>query len=159
MTSDVYLNDEIILTYSNDVGAPGIDSEFGHGILNIGKIQDRNQGGIRDIAVSGFFLDQEIANDGDFQLNLSVQNRGTEWLSRVYVAVYIDNSEEIYEFINIKVGETISQSIDVGLNWLENMGEIKIYSMASIDGWRDSNPENNYRSTILRSNSFGDNEL
>ena len=150
---------EIILTYSNDAGAPGIDPEFGHGILNIGRIQDRNKGGIRDIAVSGFFLDQEITNDGDLlQLNLSVQNRGTEWLSRVYVAVYTDSSEEIYEFLNIKVGETASQSIDVGLDRLETKDEIKIYSMASIDGWRDSNPENNYRSFVLRSSAHEDNK-
>ena len=141
---------EIVLSNTNDVGAPGVDPEFGHGILNMKRIRERNQAGIRDIAVSSFFLDQETISESNLRLIVSVQNRGTEWLPRVYIALYMDSSEEIYEFTSIEVGETVSRAIIIDIDKLGTKGEIRIHAMTSIDGWQDAYPENNYRSSILK---------
>jgi hypothetical protein len=65
---------EIVMDHADEAGLAGPDSEYGVGILNVGRIMSRNQPGIVDAAIT----DQRVA--GGNAIEITVQNRGTEVL-------------------------------------------------------------------------------
>lgn len=67
---------EIVMTYCDEAGIPGPDSQYGSGILNVGRIMNRNRPGMVDAAITH----QQIvrsANGRTYEIQVGVQNRGT----------------------------------------------------------------------------------
>ncbi|MFT5128516.1 MAG: hypothetical protein ACI8W8_002127 [Rhodothermales bacterium] len=94
----------LVLEYVNDTGAPGPDPDFGQGILNIARIEERNVPGLYDMAVAGFHL-------ADGSLHVSAQNRGTEPVSGVSMAVSIDGDRHDFQLGELGIGETASRKL------------------------------------------------
>ncbi len=91
---------DLLLDYVNDTGAPGQDARTGAGVLNLGRVLERNEMGILDVAVADVFLDVDNAIDGRVPVILSVQNRGTSFV----------NSIEL----QFTLGERLPQEIQLG---------------------------------------------
>lgn len=69
---------EIITAHANEAGLPGPDSEYGFGILDIGRVMNRHQPGRMDAAIT----DQRLSRDssGRTEILVTIQNRGTSTL-------------------------------------------------------------------------------
>jgi thermitase len=65
----------LLQTYANDAGAPGADADFGYGIVNVSRVNNRNTPNISDAAVASHYFN---ANDPNgVSMNYVVQNQGT----------------------------------------------------------------------------------
>jgi subtilisin family serine protease len=140
---------EVILNHTIDAGAPGWDPEIGAGILNIARIQDKDQRGLFDIALASHYLEQSDVSDKDIFYIVSAQNRGTEPLSAVALTTEIDGHRKSFEFNQIGVGETVSEQLLLDQEMLRNAGSIEVNSSVRISGLEDSNPKNNEKSSII----------
>jgi hypothetical protein len=141
-------NLDLMLNYSNDAGAPGQDPEYGTGILDIGRIQNRNVPGILDIAVTGNYLPVQ-ADNRQMTLIVGVQNQGTEDLSPVTLTVAINDDVRTIGFNHVEVGEILSADFPIDLNKVDPTGTIIIHSSVSIDGVEDHNIANNTKTSML----------
>jgi len=71
----------LVRDYSNDAGAPGVDPLYGAGVLNMERLLRRDERGIVDLAVGDFHFAVENTSGGSIPLQVSFQNRGTEFVS------------------------------------------------------------------------------
>lgn len=74
---------QLVMDYSNDGGAPGADSVYGSGILNIGRLAQRNVPGVYNLAIADYYVDAARATGSMVPVVISAQNRGTEPLFNV----------------------------------------------------------------------------
>lgn len=78
---------QLLTTYLNDGGAAGADAQLGAGMPDIGRVQTGNTPGVYDAAVaSSRILPPDAANPYG-QVEILVQNRGTETLINTGVRV------------------------------------------------------------------------
>lgn len=71
---------DIVMSHTDEAGIPGPDSQYGFGILNIGRIMNRNQPGLVDIAIT-----HQTYSPVTSQLSVTLQNRGTQQMVNVLV--------------------------------------------------------------------------
>jgi subtilisin family serine protease len=140
---------ELMITYADDVGPPGKDSEYGSGILNIGRIMQRTAKGVYDLAIADHYL---ASADGEAMIPLvvSVQNRGTEPLPEVTLRVEVGNKMQELNLGWIDVCETVGYTFKLDRTEIEKAGFIEIRSEASAAGIRDINPLNDSKITRVR---------
>lgn len=69
---------DLLVTHSNEAGAPGLDAAYGQGILNVGRVVDADTQGIYDLAVASHYYAGDIQDNGREILQVVVENRGTE---------------------------------------------------------------------------------
>lgn len=76
---------DLVMKYSDEAGIPGPDSEYGVGILNLGRILNRAVPGIVDAAIT----DQRLVRRGKGrEIQITVQNRGTAMLVNTVLEVH-----------------------------------------------------------------------
>ena len=77
----------LVLSKLDDVGAPGPDAASGGGMVDMGRVMNANTPGIYDAAVASNYVIAPSAEVPYPQLQVVVQNRGTETLVNVGVQV------------------------------------------------------------------------
>ncbi len=139
---------DLIYKYSNESEKPGFDEFTGNGILNIGRIENRNVPNLHDGAIVGYYFDPEEMKGGTTPFLVSVQNQGTAWLNNVSLEVEYRGVVKNYIFNNLNPGETRSEKL-----FLDGSGEsgkgVRISSRLRIGGHKDINPENNSRVSTI----------
>ena len=141
---------EVLLAYTNDVGKPGHDDKTGYGVLDIGRMMERNRGGIYDVAlVRPYISPSETENETTFGVVVFAQNRGTELLDSVELEVSIEGTNYRQTFYNVAVGEIISQEFVLDKNNIHMSGQITISSSATLDGAKDVRPNNNQINWVI----------
>lgn len=136
----------ILLAHTDDYGAPGEDEEYGNGIMNLARMQNRDIPGIYDAAVGRPY----ITSDNHTQdLVIYVQNRGTEPLPHVDVEMSLGGVPASVAFYNVGVGETASRIYPLDANSLEHYGEITVSLATSIPNTSDALPENDRVSGVV----------
>ena len=140
---------DIIYKYSNESEKPGFDQYTGNGILNIGRIENRDVPNIHDGAIVGYYFEPENLAGGTTPFLVSVQNQGTSWLNNVNLKVEYRGVVKNFLFNNLNPGETRSEQLFLDGSNGEGKG-VKISSSLTINGYQDQNLQNNTRvSTIL----------
>ena len=135
---------DILLANGNDMGAPGPDPVYGRGVLDMGRVENRDTAGIYDIALGPPHVPTDTETPA---LVLYVQNRGTEPLPAVDMPVEIDGVPSTAHFYNIGVGETVSRRYYLDPTQVSSEGVRLTYS-AEIDGPDDALPGNNARKQV-----------
>jgi thermitase len=125
---------------TDDVGAPGWDAQTGNGVLDIGRLVERDKPGVFDVA-AGEPLVQLVGDS--LKAFVSAQNRGTEVVRRLRLAVRLDGVDMGYVFSDVAVGQSVSQAVPVGAGKLRSGGFVSIECEAAIDGHADVRPSNN----------------
>ena len=147
LSSDQVL--DIIYKYSNESEKPGFDQYTGNGILNIGRIENRDVPNIHDGAIVGYYFEPENLAGGTTPFLVSVQNQGTSWLNNVNLKVEYRGVVKNFLFNNLNPGETRSEQLFLDGSNGEGKG-VKISSSLTINGYQDQNLQNNTRvSTII----------
>ena len=142
---------EAILTYSNDTTAPGKDLETGAGSLNMDRVLHRDERGIFDAAVGALYLDTQNATDTTTPLQVTVQNRGTEYLPNVSILLSQNGGypQKIY-LGPLSEHETTSYALYLDNSQLALEPGYVIDAETVLNGRQDSRPENDAKSGALR---------
>ena len=97
---------EILQQYSNEAGTAGVDADYGYGVLNLDRMLNRNQQGIYDAAVVSQYPDAAQPE----QMNVLVQNQGTEILYGIHVKT-VSNGVPSSQYIQqMTPGEVVVRS-------------------------------------------------
>jgi len=135
----------VAILYANcdDEGAPGMDEELGHGILNMKRVLDREVGGIYDVAVGLPHVRAPSPGDTSIEVVAFVENRGTEELDKVVLHVEINEEKFTRDFYALSAGETASEEFRADFAAIEDSGTFTAIVYAVIDGITDVSPLNN----------------
>ena len=147
LTAEEVVN--IIVENSNDTGLPGKDPLFGEGIISVGRVQNRDQKGIHDIALSSHYFDPADSEEETVPILISAENRGTESLDTIILDTTIGNQNETLQFTNVEVGETVTGTFYIQKEKILDSEKFQIDSSVSILDQEDSDHENNSKSSIL----------
>ena len=139
---------DLLYQYSNESEKPGFDEFTGNGILNVGRIENRNVPNLHDGAIVGYYFDPEEMKGGTTPFLVSIQNQGTAWLNNVSLEVKYRGVVKNYIFNNLNPGETRSEKLF--LDGSGNSGKgVRISSQLRLGGQSDINPDNNTRVSTI----------
>ena len=96
---------ELLRQYADDTGAAGKDDETGYGVVNLGRVLQRNQRGIVDLAVAGVKLDPAG------KLTVAVQNRGTETVNSPVLEIGVGGGSRKFYLGSLAPGQSIAESV------------------------------------------------
>jgi hypothetical protein len=133
----------LVIGLADDSGIPGRDDEFGNGILDIRRIEERGEQGVRDAAVSGL-----VFRNGKSIL-VGVQNRGTEVLEGARLAIRSGERYINFDLGMTRPGETVSRQFDVQDTDFDAQGMLTVMAEIPEEGLRDKYPGNNRRRIVL----------
>ena len=105
---------EVLEQNLNDAGAPGDDPQYGAGVLDWNRIRERETSGVLDLAVAGFFLDPGALPGTTMPVQVTVQNRGTTWISHAELESKVEGMESIVHSIgSLGPGQTTTRQVFV----------------------------------------------
>ncbi len=141
---------EIVMNYSDDAGIPGPDSEYGVGILDIGRIMNRSVGGIVDAAITNQRIVKSNSTGTSDAIQVTVQNRGTTNLINTLVEIFTPFGSRQFNATTIAPGGIQTFSMPVRLTGLPHNEPIQVSSTLTLGTLgRDITPQNNRRSETL----------
>lgn len=134
---------EIVMKYSDEAGIAGPDSEYGTGILNVGRIMTRGISGIVDAAIT----DQRITLSG---IEITIQNRGTSILVNTLLEISTPYGSRQFNSTTLAPGALQTFTMPLRLNSLPDGQSVEINSKLTLGtSGRDATPYNNQRSDTL----------
>ncbi|HLS28014.1 MAG TPA: S8 family serine peptidase [Opitutales bacterium] len=123
---------------ANDAGRPGADGIYGHGIIDIERVNWRDLPGVYDIAVADHIVDLS----GDVpQVLVTVENRGTAPTANILLEVEIGDQIQRFPIANLGAGEVGARSIPL-VGRLSDKSELEIFSRVRVPGVDDLRPDN-----------------
>ena len=140
---------QLLTTYANDGYAAGKDAKVGHGVINLDRVMNRNQRGIYDIAVGGYHFSPLTSSASNKSFEITVQNRGTEWLSGSTLNLTVDNTRKSFRLGSMKPGEVLTAEWFLTPEQILNPEGTLIKATIQASGRPDSRPENNSWSTQI----------
>lgn len=141
---------EIVMQYSDEAGIPGPDSEYGVGILNVGRVMNRNTSGMVDAAITQQRIIKSGRSGTNHEIQVTVQNRGTTVLSKMLLEVNTPYGSRRFNAATLIPGAVQTFSFPVRLSGLTARLPIPVSSSISLgDPGHDVSPRNNQRSETL----------
>jgi hypothetical protein len=125
----------------NDAGAPGSDSYYGGGLVDLGRIFRSGTGGIADAAIAANYL--TTTANGQTQLQVVVQNRGTATLVNAPVQVTTPAGTSTMYVSTLRAGDIATFTLP--LNFRD--ASARVQSQVS-GGNGDIKPSNNRRTDV-----------
>lgn len=138
---------QLLMDYSDDAGIPGPDSEYGVGILDVGRVMNRGVHGIVDAAIASQRL---VKSGGGDEIQVTVQNRGTVVLVNTLLEIQTPFGTRQFNATTIAPGAVQTFSMPVRLDTLARGEAIQINSRLNFgNSGQDVTPFNNERSDTL----------
>ncbi|MES2474205.1 MAG: S8 family serine peptidase [Verrucomicrobiota bacterium] len=128
---------EIVMKNADEAGIPGPDSEYGVGILNLGRIMNRAVPGIIDVAIT----DQRLIRRGaSREIQITLQNRGTTVLVNTTLEVSSPAGVRQFNATTLTPGEIQVYTVPV------RAGAVSVSSRLILSSpGQDATPYNNRR--------------
>ena len=86
---------ELLQRYLNDQGAPNADPLYGAGVIDWNRLRERGQTGLLDVALADIYLQPDAQPGTTMPIEVTVQNRGTNWFSDAQLEVFIGEAEPV----------------------------------------------------------------
>jgi len=131
----------LLAGYSDDAGAPGADEAYGAGVLDVGRLMNRNTPGIYDMVAMVPYTRDDASGEG-LDMDVSAQNRGTEVLAKVVMDVTWEGQSQTFTFYDVRVGDTVSQRFSFRHDALPAEGLDFRFAVSPV-GVSDATPRNN----------------
>ena len=80
---------EILKRYLNDQGAPSADPIYGAGLVDWDRLRERATPNLLDVALADIYLQPDAQPGTTMPIEVTVQNRGTNWFSDAQLEVFI----------------------------------------------------------------------
>ena len=141
---------EIVMNHSNEAGIPGPDSEYGVGVLDVGRIMSRGISGIVDAVITN----QRILRSSDpgsyDEIQVTLQNRGTVSLVNTLVEISTIFGRRQFNVTTLAPGGIKTFSVQVRLGDLPKNEPIEVSSSLTLGTiGQDVTPQNNQRRDAL----------
>ncbi len=138
----------IVMDLSDEAGLPGADSQYGSGILDLGRIMNRGIPGIIDVAITNQRILAKGEGRPNDEIQVTIQNRGTATLSHVLVETSSGLAAAKFESGTL-VPDAI-QSFTIPLRQDGRNAEIQVTSRLTLGPLeQDITPQNNHRTDTL----------
>jgi hypothetical protein len=134
----------VVMDHSNEAGLPGPDSEYGVGILDLGRIMNRGVYGIVDAAIT----DQRIVKTAGTaaQLLVTIQNRGTAVLVNTLLEIDTPFGSRRFNATTLAPGAIQTFSMPIRVGGLKRNEAIRVSSKLTLGNpGQDVSPHNNRR--------------
>lgn len=103
---------ELMQRYLNDAGAPGPDPVYGAGLVDWNRLRERAKPGILDVAVADIYLSPEAVPGTTMPIEVTVQNRGTNWFSNSTLSVLVGEAEPVdFTIGTLGPGQTTTRKV------------------------------------------------
>ena len=122
---------ELLGTYADATGLPGAAEETGRGVVNLGRVLERNQRGVVDVAVGGVTMKEEGQQGRIFA---GIQNRGTETVNSPVLEITAGNERRRFFFGSLGPGQTATESLTFDLSRARQDGGIGAGATVSVRG-------------------------
>jgi subtilisin family serine protease len=133
----------------NDGGAPGNDDELGGGMPDVGRTLQSGEFGIYDAAIASQRVLAADASNPNGQVEVVVQNRGTEMLVNTAVKVSVGGMSTTSNLSTLAPNAVATVRVPVHQDWNEATGGLRIESSAQVSGGMvDIKPSNDRRIEI-----------
>lgn len=133
----------------NEGGAAGNDEQFGGGMPDVGRALKSDQAGIHDAAVASQRVLAADALNPNGQVEVVVQNRGTEPLVNTTIKVSVGGVVSASNLTMLAPNAVATVRVPVHQSWSESGEGLRIDSNASLSGGViDSKPSNDRRIEI-----------
>jgi len=139
---------DLLYNFANESEKPGIDKFTGKGILNVGRIDNRNVPNLHDAAIVGYYFDPEHLKGGTTPFQVLVQNQGTSRLDNLSLQVEYRGVVRNFFLNNLSPGDTRSEKLFLDGSVRGGDG-VRISSKIFLNGVRDIKPENNNRVSTI----------
>lgn len=137
---------QILSDSANDGGPPGPDAFLGNGIVDVERIEWRNEPWLHDIAVADHYLDLSGETP---RVLVNVENRGTAPTGNVILEVTAGDQVHRFPVERLGAGEAAAKEIPLdGL--FDDASEVDIISRLIAAGIEDVRPVNNSKATTIR---------
>ena len=141
---------EILRSYTNEAGTPGLDSQYGLGMIDVGRAMQRDTPGIEDLAVASQIYLFPTEDNRSSGLQVSIENRGTEPLYQSTVTIGIAGDQYPVTIQSLQPNERKVITIPSGLGLLMEEGKLTVKSEVNLsNGNRDAKPANDSRNEVI----------
>ncbi|MGJ8652982.1 MAG: S8 family peptidase [Opitutaceae bacterium] len=86
---------DLLKGYLNDAGGPGEDPVYGDGVIDWDRLRERDTTGLLDLALADVHMDSATLPGTTMPIEVTVQNRGTQWSSEAKLEVAIGEGEPL----------------------------------------------------------------
>jgi len=141
----------LLQEFTNEAGAPGFDPQLGRGNLNLGRLMERDEPDIYDIAITSHHYDPESTPEGHGQVvQVTLQNRGTETLRHVRLDVNSGSAEHPFLIPQLDPGAIVTHNVPFDTIRAVADGEVAVSSIAHLPtGVTDRNLPNNALQSVV----------
>lgn len=103
---------EILQRYLNESGAPGVDPLYGQGVVDWNRMRERATPNILDVALADIHLQVDALPGTTMPVEVTVQNRGTNWFSNAQLEVFIGEGEPVeFTLGSLGPGQTTTRKV------------------------------------------------
>jgi subtilisin family serine protease len=103
---------ELLQRYLNDRGAPSTDAVYGGGIVDWDRLRERSETDLLDVALADIFLQRDALPGTTMPIEVTVQNRGTNWVSDAQLEVFIGEAEPVsFTLGSLGPGQTTTRKV------------------------------------------------
>lgn len=145
---------EALLSYADDAGGAGVDTQTGAGIMNPSRVLARNDPNLSDLGVSAPYLNPALSTETMATISLNVQNRGNQYIPRGQAEVTVDGQMLIFPLAGLEAGASVPIVVEVPADALR--GERGILFEVEVEtgaGQLDDKPSNDGYALVLQLNS------
>jgi hypothetical protein len=136
---------QVLQQDASDGGAPGRDSDYGSGILNLGWAMTRNDPTYIDTAISSHYYDAAAG-----QMEFMVQNRSGQGVAGMVLNVEADSATSTYSIPLLAPGAIYVAKMPVDQEQLKSSdGLVFRTQLVNPGGIADQVPANNRRTSSL----------
>jgi hypothetical protein len=137
---------QLLSRHLNDAGSAGQDPQYGAGMPDIGRVLNAGMPGIHDAAVASQNVLPPDAGNPYGQVEILIQNRGTERLINTAVRVNSDGRSSTHNITTLAPNATATVRVPVTRPLVENAQAFQVDASVSLSGGIvDAKPSNDRR--------------
>lgn len=143
---------QLLSGHLNEQGAPGVDAVYGAGVLDWGRLRERSIPNLMDVALADIYIPGNALPGTNAAADVTVQNRGTQWLSGAELEVLVGEGEPVkFTLGSLSPGQSTTRKIFVPIPSRESGEELNLAArVRAKNSHEDIRMENNLKAVRFR---------
>lgn len=143
---------KLLSSYLNEQGAAGADPLYGAGVLDWDRLRERSIPGLLDVALADIYLPGASLPGTTAQVEVTVQNRGTQWLSGAELEVLVGEAEPItFTLGSLNPGQSTTSRVVAAIPSDKSDAELNLAARVKPKNINeDIRPDNNLKAVRFR---------
>jgi hypothetical protein len=142
----------LLKAHLNEAGAPGVDAEYGGGLMDWDRLRERETRDFHDLAVASIHLEPGSLPGTRAPFKVVIQNRGTAWMPKAeLVVLQRGQTSEKFVISSLAPGAIAERTVFRHLPAVGDEEGVEIGARVSLEAdERDQRPENDIRVARFR---------